>query len=491
MFESLQDGLREAFKTISGRSRLTEANMREGLSKVERALLEADVSYEVVKSFMEEVSVEALGEKVLGSLSPDQQLVGIVHKQLLETLGSSDPVLKLKDGTNVLMMCGLQGSGKTTTCGKLARLLKGQNLSVMLVAADLQRPAAIQQLHVLGEKLGIPVHSEPGVTDPVQVCRNAVAKAKKEGVKVVILDTAGRLSIDKELMDQLRRVDLEVQPDLAFLVVDGMTGQDAINTGKAFNEALSLNGLIVTKLDGDARGGALLSLRQVTGVPIRFIGTGEQLESLEYFRPDGMASRILGMGDVVALVQEAQDLIDNKEREALEEKMAKGDFTLDDFRNQIDKFARPGLMTRMLSLLPGAGQLREIMNDSDATRQTRQLVGIIDSMTPAERKNPKVIDLSRRTRIARGAGVQTQQVNELIKQFETVKPLFTSMAGGGSVRDKMDAVRDMQRKLMDPSASIKTKKGTGKRLTAAEKSKQKKERDKVLRDRLKNRRKKD
>ncbi|MCA9107737.1 MAG: signal recognition particle protein [Planctomycetales bacterium] len=469
---------------MSGRSRLTEANMREGLSKVERALIEADVSYEVVQTFMERVSEQALGEKVLGSLSPEQQLVGIVNQELLTVLGGDDPSLKLSEGTNVLMMCGLQGSGKTTTCGKLARLLKGQKLSVMLVAADLQRPAAIQQLHVLGEKLDVPVHSEPGETDPVKVCRNAVAKAKQEGIRVVILDTAGRLAIDQELMDQLSRIDVQVQPDLAFLVVDGMTGQDAVNTGKIFNDRLTLNGLVVTKLDGDARGGALLSLRQITGVPVRFIGTGEQLESLEYFRPEGMASRILGMGDVVALVQEAQDLIDEKERANLEKKMAAGDFTLEDFRDQMEKLARPGLMTRMLGLLPGGGQLRDMLNDADTGKQTRQLVGIIDAMTPAERKNPKLIDQSRRTRISRGAGVAPQQVNELIKQFEMMKPMFTNMAAGGSMKDKMDAVRDMQRKMMDPTASLKTKKGTGKRLSPAEKAKEKKKRDKMLRDRL-------
>ncbi|HAN97494.1 MAG TPA: signal recognition particle protein [Planctomycetaceae bacterium] len=489
MFDSLQDGLREAFKSIAGRARLTEGNMRDGLAKVEQALLQADVSYEVVRDFMKRVEVEALGEKVLGSLSPEQQLVGIVHRELLAVLGSEDPGLRLKAGTNVLMMCGLQGSGKTTTCGKLAKLLTAQNRKVMLVAADLQRPAAIRQLHVLGEQIGVPVHSQEGASDPVAVCRDAVAAARKQGIDVVILDTAGRLSIDKELMDQLVRIDQQVQPDLAFLVVDGMTGQDAVNTGKAFNDALELDGVIMTKLDGDARGGALLSVRHVTGVPVRFIGTGEQLESLEPFRPEGMASRILGMGDVVALVEEAQGLIDEKEREALERKMAAGEFTLDDFRNQIDKIARPGLMQRMMGLLPGGGQIKQMLNDVDTTKETRRLVGIIDSMTPAERRNPKVIDQSRRNRISRGAGVAPQQVNELIKQFETVKPMFTMMAGGGSLKEKMSVVREMQQQMMDPTRMMKSKKGTGKRLSPAEKAKQKKERDKMLRDRLKGKRK--
>ena len=489
MFESLQDGLRDAFKSISGRAKLTESNMRDGLKMVENALLEADVSYTVVQDFMTQVSQRALGEKVLGSLSPDQQLVGIVNEELLSLLGKGEEGIRLKPGTNVLMMCGLQGSGKTTTCGKLTQVLKRQNLKCMLVAADLQRPAAIQQLHVLGDQLGVPVYSEPGEKDPVSVCRNAVAKAKQDEIEVVILDTAGRLAIDQELMDQLVLIDKRVQPDQVFLVVDGMTGQDAVNSAAAFNEALTLDGVIMTKLDGDARGGALLSVRHVTGVPLKFIGTGEQMDALEPFRPDGMASRILGMGDVVALVDEAQKLIDTKEREALEQKMASGQFTLDDFRDQIDKIARPGLMQKMMGLLPGGAQLKDAMNQVDTGQETRRLIGMIDSMTAVERKNPKVIDISRRKRIAAGAGVQPQQVNELIKQFEMMKPMFTSMAQPGSMKEKMAMVQEMQQQMANPGRTMKTKKGTGKRLSASDKKKQKKEREKMLRDRLRKKKK--
>ncbi|MEC8802082.1 MAG: signal recognition particle protein, partial [Planctomycetota bacterium] len=349
--------------------------------------------------------------------------------------------------------------------------------------------AAIQQLHVLGDQLGVPVYSEPGEKDPVSVCRNAVAKAKQDEIEVVILDTAGRLAIDQELMDQLVLIDKRVQPDQVFLVVDGMTGQDAVNSAAAFNEALTLDGVIMTKLDGDARGGALLSVRHVTGVPLKFIGTGEQMDALEPFRPDGMASRILGMGDVVALVDEAQKLIDTKEREALEQKMASGQFTLDDFRDQIDKIARPGLMQKMMGLLPGGAQLKDAMNQVDTGQETRRLIGMIDSMTAVERKNPKVIDISRRKRIAAGAGVQPQQVNELIKQFEMMKPMFTSMAQPGSMKEKMAMVQEMQQQMANPGRTMKTKKGTGKRLSASDKKKQKKEREKMLRDRLRKKKK--
>ena len=308
MFESLQDGLKSAFKSLRGKGKLTEGNMRDGLKLVEQSLLDADVSFSVVKDFMGRVSEKALGQKVLDALDPGEQLVGVVHEELIDIMGPVDNAIPLREGqTTVLMLCGLQGSGKTTTCGKLARLLKKRGVRPMLVAADLQRPAAIQQLHVLGEQVGVPVYSEAGAQDPVKVCRDAVAKAKKEDVNLVILDTAGRLAIDEELMAQLTKIDRDVGPDHAYLVVDGMTGQDAVNSAAAFNEALELDGVILTKLDGDARGGAVLSVKHVTQVPIKFIGTGEQLESLEPFRPDGMAGRILGMGDVLELVRTAQD----------------------------------------------------------------------------------------------------------------------------------------------------------------------------------------
>jgi signal recognition particle subunit SRP54 len=482
MFESLQDGLKTAFKSLRGKGKLTESNMRDGLRLVETSLLEADVSYSVVKDFMADVTRMALGEKVLLALDPGQQLVGIVHRQLIELLGPVDPSLHLKKDTTVLMLCGLQGSGKTTSCGKLSRLLLDGQVQPMLVAADLQRPAAIEQLHVLGQQLNVPVYSEKGAQDPVRVCQNAVNRAKAEGIRVVILDTAGRLAIDQELMQQLQRVDSRVQPDQVYLVVDGMTGQDAVNSAKAFNEALELDGVIMTKLDGDARGGALLSVKKVTGVPIKFIGTGEHLDALEPFRPEGMASRILGMGDVVALVDEVQRVMDAKEQAALEEKMRAGEFTLDDFRDQLLKVSKPGLMQKMMGLMPGMGELQKMLQSEDTEGGIRQTVGIINSMTPAERRNPKVIDPSRRMRIARGAGVEPQDVNQLVKQYDTMAPLMKAMAGKG-MGDRMRALQELQQAgLLDPgSKGPRMKKGTGKRLSAKERAKLKKQREKDLR----------
>ena len=454
--------------------------MRDGLKLVEQSLLEADVSYSVVKDFMARVTEQAMGEKVLLSLKPSEQVVGIVNQELVHLLGSPDDSLRMKKGVNVFMMCGLQGSGKTTTCGKLAMLLRRDKIKSLLVAADLQRPAAVDQLHVLGEQINVPVYSQKGEQDPVKVCREAVAYAKENEFDVVILDTAGRLAIDEELMQQLQRIDREVNPDNVFLVVDGMTGQDAVNSAKAFHEALELNGVVMTKLDGDARGGALLSVRHVTGVPIRFIGTGEQMEALEYFRPEGMASRILGMGDIVQLAEEAKALVDEKEQARLQAQLEKGQFTLDDFRHHMMKMAQPGLMTKMMSLLPGMGDVREMLGNVDAAKDIRKMCAIIDSMTPDERKTPKLIDISRRQRIAQGSGTQPQQVNELIKQFETMKPILTSTAGK-SPNERMQMVQDLQQQMMDPaSRGPKTKQSTGRRMSAADKKKAKRDREKLL-----------
>ncbi|MEM9410657.1 MAG: signal recognition particle protein [Planctomycetota bacterium] len=491
MFGNLQEGLQSAFKSIRGKGKLTEANMRDGLKLVEQSLLEADVSFDVVREFMKRVSDQALGEKVLLSLKPSEQLVGIVNQELVNLLGEGVEEIRLTEEVNIIMMCGLQGAGKTTTCGKLAKLLQRSKIEPMLVAADLQRPAAIEQLHVIGEQVGVPVYSEPDEKDPVKVCRNAVQKARQEKRNVVILDTAGRLAIDEELMEQLRTIDREVQPHQVYLVVDGMTGQDAVNSAKAFHESLELNGVVMTKLDGDARGGALLSVRHVTGVPIRFIGTGEHLDNLEYFRPEGMASRILGMGDVLALVDEAQKAFDEKEQQRLQEQLEKGDFTLDDFRNHMQKMAKPGLMQKMLGLMPGMGNMKELnamMAQGDHSKEIRRMVGIIDSMTPEERRNPKVIEVSRRQRIAQGAGVEPKAVNELVKQFDTMKPILTGMAGKG-MGDRMQMMQDLQQTMMDPGKKLaKTKKSTGKRLTAKERAKMKKNRDKLLREKRRKKR---
>lgn len=485
MFESLQDNLQAALKTLRGKGKLTERNMRDGLQLVEQALLEADASIDVVRTFMAEVSEQALGQKVLAALDPSQQLIGIVYEELVRVMGPVDASLRLKaDGVTVVMMCGLQGSGKTTTCGKLGRMLARDGQKTMLVAADLQRPAAIQQLHVLGDQLGIAVYSEPGAQDPVKVCRNAVAKAREEGVKVVILDTAGRLAIDAELMDQLKQIDRFVHPDQVLLVVDGMTGQDAVNSAAAFNDALELDGVIMTKLDGDARGGALLSVKHVTGVPVKFIGTGERLESLEPFRPEGMASRILGMGDVLEMVRTAQSEFDQEQLAKTEERLRQGEFTLDDFRSQLKQIAQPGLMRRMMGLMPGMGELTKALNDQDTEQDVKRLFGIIDSMTPGERRNPRVIDSSRRQRIALGAGVAHSEVNELIKQFDGISSMMKMMAGRG-IGDRMQMVRQLQRGgMLDGSGRIERQKiGTGKRLTTEEKAKLRKLREKELRKR--------
>jgi signal recognition particle subunit SRP54 len=484
MFDSLQDGLKGAFKSLRGKGKLTESNMRDGLKMVEQSMLDADVSIDVVRDFMGNVSQQALGEKVLLSLKPEEQLVGIVNEELIKLLGPVDGSIEFHKDVNIIMMCGLQGSGKTTTCGKLAKLFQRENITPMLVAADLQRPAAIDQLHVIGDQIGVPVYSEKGEQDPIKVCANAVAKAKAENCKVVILDTAGRLAIDEELMQQLKTIDQKVQPDQVMLVVDGMTGQDAVRSAGAFHDALELNGVIMTKLDGDARGGALLSVKHVTGVPIRFIGTGEHLDNLEVFRPEGMASRILGMGDMLALVDEANKLVDEKEQLRMQEQLEKGQFTLNDFRGHMEKMAKPGLMQKMMGLLPGMpnmGEISKMMNNSDTSGQMRRMVGVIDSMTSQERIDPSVIDARRKHRIAKGAGVETKTVSELLKNFGMMKNVMTGMAGMGAT-EKMKKMQELQAGAMNPGGGLpKMKKSTGKRLTPKERKKMQKEREKQMR----------
>lgn len=482
MFERLSEGLQGAIKSLSGKGRLTEANMREGLKQVEQSLLEADVSYDVVQSFMDNITEKALGEKVLLSLDPSEQVIGIVRDELIDTLGTEDSALSLDHDVNIIMLCGLQGSGKTTTTGKLARLIRESGGNPMLVAADLQRAAAVQQLHVLGEQLDIPVYSEAESTDPVKVCQNGVKQAKANGANVVILDTAGRLAIDEELMAQLVNIDRKVQPHQVFLVVDGMTGQDAVNSAKAFNEALELDGVIMTKLDGDARGGALLSVKSVTGVPIKFIGTGEHLDSLEPFRPEGMAGRILGLGDILGLVDVARQVVDEQQQAELEEKLQKGQFTLDDFKTQLASMAQPGLVKRMLGMLGGPmAQMNQLLEDDETEGGIRRTVGIINSMTLEERRDPSVISGSRRNRIAQGAGVQGNEVTQLIKQYEQMKPMMEGMAGKG-MRERLKAVRELHDSAMaNPLGGVqKNKKSTGTRLSSKDKRSNRKEREKLL-----------
>jgi len=384
----------------------------------------------------------------------------------------------------VLMLCGLQGSGKTTTCGKLARRIKEQGRGVLLVAADLQRPAAIEQLSVLGDQIGVPVHSPDGQTDPVAVCKAGVAQAKKAGASVVILDTAGRLSIDDALMAELSRIDRTVSPDQVFLVVDAMTGQDAVLSAKAFNEALEIDGVIMTKLDGDARGGAALSVKSVTGVPIKFMGTGEGVEAIEEFHPDRLAGRILGMGDVVSLVEEAQRKFDQDEMQRQEERLKTGEFTLEDFKKMMLQTRRLGPLGKVIGMIPGMGGMQEMLAGADLEKDVNRLFGIIDSMTPDERRSPsRLIDQSRRRRIATGAGVQPQEVNDLVKQFDGMATMMKGMAGLG-MRDRMREVQKLQTAMADPSGRINRPKGdTGKRLTAEQRRKLKKQREKEARRR--------
>ena len=352
----------------------------------------------------------------------------------------------------------------------------------MMAAADLQRPAAIDQLQVLGEQIGVPVFSNRELTDPVKVCKEAVKQAKQDGADVVILDTAGRLHIDDELMQQLERIDNQISPQQIYLVVDGMTGQDAVNSAKAFNEALELDGVIMTKLDGDARGGAALSVKEVTGVPIKFIGTGEHLEDLQEFHPDRLAQRILGHGDILTLVEQAQQKFDQEEMALQEERLLKGEFTLDDFRKQITQMKKLGPMQKIMEMMPGMGAMKDMMNGTDADRDVKRLTGLIDSMTPEEKRNPKRIDQSRRRRIAAGSGTEPHEVNELVKQFDVMADMMKQMAGKG-VRERMKMVNQLQQSgMMDPGSKMGKKKGgSGKRVSASNKAKSRKQRDQELR----------
>ncbi len=483
MFESLQNGLATALKSLRGKGRLSESNMRDGLRLVRQSLLEADVSFSVVDDFMARVTEQAVGERVLKSLDPSQQVVGIVHQELIHLMGPVDHALHLNGHVPVIMLCGLQGSGKTTTCGKLGRLLKQRGRQPLLVAADLQRPAAIDQLRVLGEQLDIPVFSDKASSDPVALCKAAVDQARKTGVDVAVLDTAGRLHIDDELMDQLRRIDRHAAPQQVYLVVDGMTGQDAVNSAKAFNDALELDGVIMTKLDGDARGGAALSVKHVTGVPIKFIGTGEHLDALEEFHPERLAGRILGQGDILSLIEKAQREFDQEQLQKQEERLRKGQFTLDDFRDQLQQMNKLGPMQKIMGLIPGMGGLADSLDDFDPEQDMKRLVGIINAMTSEERSDPsRVIDQSRRRRIAAGSGVEPHEVNQLVKQFDGMADVMRRMAGQG-IRERMKMVREIQQSALgDPSGRLsKQKKSTGKRLSSRERAKMKKQRDRELR----------
>lgn len=463
MFEGITSSLKGALSTLTRGGKLSEANIRDGLAQVKQALLEADVNYDVATQFIKRVTDQALGERVLKSLRPDQQFIGIVHQELVRLMGPVDHSLHLRrDGLNKIMMCGLQGAGKTTTCGKLARMLKESGWQPMLVAADLQRPAAIEQLKVIGQQLDIPVYSEdPAQSSPLQVCQNGVKAAEKAGnVKVLILDTAGRLHVDRELMTELELIDRRTQPDQILLVCDAMTGQDAVQSAKVFNDALELDGVILTKLDGDTRGGAALSIKEVTGVPIKFVGVGEQLDRLEPFHADRMAGRILGMGDVVTLFEKAQQQLDAEEVQRQQQKMAAGKFTLEDFRDQMRQIRRLGPLKEIMKMIPGLGGLLDMNPDLDAEADMGRIEAIINSMTRDERNNPNIIDRSRRHRIARGSGTDPAEINRLLKDFEGMASMMKNMANL-SMMDRMRAVQQLARGgMLDPGASLKPMKGS-------------------------------
>jgi signal recognition particle subunit SRP54 len=465
MFEGITKSIGDALSVFRRSGKLTEANIREGLRQVRQALLEADVNYDVAEQFVDRVTEKAVGEEVLASLNPSEQIVYVVYQELVALMGPVDHSLGLKrDGVTVLMMCGLQGSGKTTTCGKLALSLKEQGRRPLLVAADLQRPAAIEQLKVIGQQIGVPVYAEPPEkSSPVQVCRNGLAEAKRSGANVLILDTAGRLHVDDALMAELRQIDERLEPDQALLVCDAMTGQDAVNSARAFNDSLELDGVILTKLDGDTRGGAALSVKAVTGVPIKYVGVGEQLDKLQEFHPERMAGRILGGGDIATLIDMARSKIDQIEAEEAQRKLVEGRFTLDDFRKQMGMVKKLGSMGDIMKLIPGMGSLAEAMADSDPDKDLRRIEAMISSMTLDERQNPDKIDRSRRQRVAKGSGTDPADVHKLLKDFKAMAGVMQQMAGKNRF-EQLRAIRQMgEAGMFDPDARLKQEKQRSKR----------------------------
>lgn len=430
-FEGLTEKLSAAFKKLRSKGRLTEADVKEAMREIRLALLEADVSYKVVKDFVKKVTERAIGSDVLESLTPAQMIVKIVNEELVALMGSDNAKLTIASKPpTVVMLVGLQGAGKTTNGAKLAGLMKKDGKHPLLVACDVYRPAAIKQLEVVGGQLGIPVF-QMGTANPVDIAKAAVEHARKEGYDMVFLDTAGRLHVDEALMEELSNIKAAVSPDEILLVVDAMTGQDAVNAATAFNEQLDIDGVMLTKLDGDARGGAALSVKAVTGKPIKFVGTGEKLDNIEAFHPSRMASRILGMGDVLTLIEKAEAAMDQKKAQELEQRLRKNKFTLQDFYDQLVQLKSMGSITDILAMMPGmnAGALKNVQVDEKALSRTE---AIILSMTPYERENPGVINHSRKQRIASGAGVQVQHINALLKQFEDMQKLMRQFTGPGA-----------------------------------------------------------
>ncbi|MBR6141351.1 MAG: signal recognition particle protein [Bacteroidaceae bacterium] len=423
MFENLSERLERSFKILKGEGKITEINVAETLKDVRRALLDADVNYKVAKTFTDTVKQKALGQNVLNAIKPQQLMVKIVHDELTELMGGETTDMNLKGHPAIILMAGLNGAGKTTMSGKLAKLLhekRGKN--PLLAACDTFRPAAMEQLRVLGEQVGVPVHIEEGATDPVLVAKNAIQHAKAQGFDVLIIDTAGRQAVDEELMQQIQDIRDATQPDEILFVVDAMTGQDAVNTAKEFNDRLDYTGVILTKLDGDTRGGAALSIRSVVNKPIKFVGTGEKMEALDPFHPSRMADRILGMGDIVSLVERAQEQYDEEEARRLEKRIQKNQFDFNDFYKQIQQIKKMGNLKDLVGMIPGVGKaVKDLDIDDNAFKN---IEAIILSMTPKERTHPECLNTSRRTRIAKGSGTNIQEVNKLIKQFDQTRKMM-------------------------------------------------------------------
>jgi len=428
MFDNLSERLERSFKILKGEGRITEINVAETLKDVRRALLDADVNYKVAKTFTDSVKAKALGQNVLTAVKPGQLLVKIVHDELAQLMGGEAAELQLKGHPAVVLMAGLQGSGKTTMSGKLALWQKTKkNRKPLLVACDVYRPAAIDQLKVLGEQVGVPVYSEPESKDPVAIAQHAIKEARAKGYDLVIVDTAGRLAVDEEMMNEIATIKAGIDPDEILFVVDAMTGQDAVNTAKEFNDRLDFDGVVLTKLDGDTRGGAALSIRTVVTKPIKLVGTGEKLEALDVFHPDRMADRILGMGDIVSLVERAQEQFDEEEARKLQRKIQKNQFDFNDFLGQIHQIKKMGNLKDLASMIPGVGKaLKDVEIDDNAFKS---IEAIILSMTPKERSHPEILNTSRRTRIARGSGTTVQEVNRLIKQFDQTRKMMKMVTG--------------------------------------------------------------
>ncbi|MBR5855745.1 MAG: signal recognition particle protein [Bacteroidales bacterium] len=444
MFENLIDKLESSFKLLKGEGKITEINVAETLKDIRKALLDADVSYKIAKKFCDDVKQIALGQDVLKSVRPSQMMVKIVHDELAKLMGSEAIDINIKGTPGIVLVAGLQGSGKTTFSGKLALNCKNKRgLKVMLVAGDVYRPAAIEQLKVLGEQIGVRVYSEDGSKDPVSIANNAIAIAKSEGYSLVIIDTAGRLAVDEEMMNEIETIKNCVQPTETLFVVDSMTGQDAVETAKAFNDRLDFDGVVLTKLDGDTRGGAALSIRAVVNKPIKFVSAGEKMEALDVFHPKRIADRILGMGDVVSLVEKAQEQFNEEEARKLQKKLIKDQFTLSDFYDQIQQIKKMGNIKDLASMLPGVGKmLKDVDIDNSAFKG---IEAIILSMTPEERNNPAIINGSRRRRIAEGSGTSVVEVNRLLKQFEDTRKIMKTMAGGGAQK-AMRAMGSLKRR---------------------------------------------